>query len=114
MNRILLLAAALACTACESDEAKLERLQADKLIACLAADRRYEEYEVAVRATGYYDSLSHIVSLRESGDSISATRLDSLVESRKKQSGADTLGTAWHDAKIRCDLATREYNRFMR
>lgn len=69
-------------TACESDEAKLQRLSGERAVQCLLVDKYREDYLAAKR--------------------------------NPSNPYADTLGQQWMEANTKCELATREYNRFMR
>lgn len=69
-------------TACESDEAKLTRLNGDRAVACLLAEKYHNEYEM-----------------------VSLQKPSHLKDSLTRQS------VEW---STKCDLATREVNRFMR
>ena len=77
--------------ACESDEKKLQRLQGEWGTACLNAQMDQRDYEAARYPGG--------VTVRNLAG----------LPSRK----ADSLFLVWQDHKTKCDLATRDLNRFM-
>jgi hypothetical protein len=47
-------------------------------------------------------------------DTTLARRLDSARAAKAKAAGADTVAEQWTKSRRECELATREYNRFMR
>lgn len=77
--------------ACESDEKKLQRLQGDQAMYCLNAQAHYREFE-AVRYPG------GMTAKNPRG-----------IPSHK----ADSLRGIWYEYKTKCELATRDLNRFM-
>jgi hypothetical protein len=77
----------LTALACESDETKLKRLQFDQSLACLPV----EHPEMTLNDAGY----------------ISAKRGNS---GPPKQDLVDSLR---YEARIKCDLKTRDLNKFM-
>jgi hypothetical protein len=81
MRRVTCITILVVVCACESEDERLERLETDKVTACLRAERFYDRYR---------------------------SRTDSSDEMR------DSLGEEWQAEKRKCDLATRELNRFMR
>lgn len=75
-------------TACQSDEEKLQRLQGDQAVHCLLVEKYREDYDLARKA-------DHDANVARSDHT-------------------DSLLREWGDRKAKCDLATRELNRFMR
>ncbi len=81
---------------CESDDAKLKRLELASTVDCLRAERALNNFSYAL------DSLSGGDSQKES----------KLLGSGNAQLGS--LGESAGVAKRKCELAERDYNRFMR
>lgn len=90
-TRTYLAVAVLSLSACESDEKKLQRLQGDQLMYCLDAQAHQREYETARYPGGM-------------------TQLNIGTPATPK---ADSLRKIWYEYKTKCELATRDLNRFM-
>lgn len=96
MNRFLVFAVLFCLAACESDTAKLERLEGDKLIACLVAEsdaRKEDSVREAIDGTADYKrwlarSDSLINELRRLGDQLHAadTRAEAALIIAKGES----------------------------
>lgn len=78
------LMALLILTACERDLDKLQRLDSERLIQCLNAEAEYEALQKA------------------------------RPDPRKRTPSTDSLAFKWVERQSRCELATREYERFKR
>lgn len=78
--------------ACRSDADKLQRLEGDQSTACLVAEMDKKEYETARFPGGM-------------------TRENIRIPATP---AAESLGRKWYNQKTKCDLATRDLNRFMR
>lgn len=84
---------------CESDVAKLQRLELEQMAACAASKR-------AVNLYGWiHDSLEY------DGGRLLVRR--EVTDAMEKAAGLDTLAVHGADATSRCGLARRDYNRFM-
>jgi hypothetical protein len=84
----------VALLACESNEKKLSRLEGDRTMYCLLEQSYREKYEAA-RFPG--------------GITLAQTK------NRPHETPAsDSLRRSYLDYHTKCELATREYNRFMR
>ena len=113
--RIALVILAVSLIACESDDKKLERLETAKLMDCLDAQAAKRlvggSYERQNQTT---DEASEMAA-RMQGDTGTANQ---IARARRAESLAartpDTLAENWLKAQRKCDLAIREYNRFMR
>lgn len=71
-------------TACESDLDKLQRLDTERWIQCLNAEAEYEALQKA------------------------------RPDPRKRTPQTDTLAAKWIERQAKCELATRDYERFRR
>lgn len=101
--------------ACESDDKKLRRLQGEQLTSCLVAQSESTKVAKLGLAVDPDDSnLVASVDARTRGDTAEASRLRELRLAKAKAAGFDTLAEKWLAANRRCELATRELNRFMR
>ena len=69
-------------TACESDESKLQRLNGDRAVNCILAEKYRREFE--------------------------------MVALQKRSPLQDSLARMSTEYNAKCELSTREYNRFMR
>ena len=90
-NWLHLAAAVSLFAACESDEKKLQRLQGDQAMYCLNAQADQREYETARYPGGMTQENIRALPSR----------------------AADSLGKIWYEYKTKCELATRDLNRFM-
>lgn len=91
-ERWLIGALSLLLIGCESDEKKLQRLQGGQLMYCLDAQASQREYETARYPGGM---------TRENLRAVPTAKADSLL-------------LVWQEYRTKCDLATRDLNRFMR
>jgi hypothetical protein len=90
MRRSLLLLALLAVlVGCESDAKKLERLEGRKAVECLLQQAYWTKFDSVAYPHG---PTSHQIKSPE----------------------ADSLRRVWNDHRTKCELATRDYNQFMR
>lgn len=92
----------LAVTSCESDADKMHRLNTAQMIACLAADN-YKGLLVKMQD-------SAVVAFADTGG---VQKVPSVHLSRKDSLARDSVGTLAVRASEDCQLATRDYNRFM-
>lgn len=86
--KVCFLSSAITLTACESDTDKLQRLSQDRAVECLLVQKYREDYEAAREAN--------------------------KTAKKAWSSEVDTLLSQWSERNTKCELATRELNRFMR
>lgn len=83
-------------------------------MACLREQRDYETYKPLADRARSGGLLGQIVAAREAGDSVKADSLDLLYSTNLHSLGADTLAERWQSSRATCELAKRNYSRFMR
>lgn len=89
---VCFISSVLLLTACESDTDELQRLNGDRAVACLLAQKYEREYlEARTPKCG-------------TATSIPTPRTPYI----------DSLGREWVEYKTKCELAERDLNRFMR
>jgi hypothetical protein len=101
---------------CESDEKKAMRLNSEQVTACLTAQRLSEAFG-AVTQTAEYDLSRNLMTEWSAYYKTDTTRANLAMrraDSIERAIGVDTLAEQATKAKARCDVATRDYNRFMR
>lgn len=98
MKRVLFFAALFGLIACERDDNRLARLEAQRDSVCAEAVR---------------DSVD-VFAFLEPATTKDSARFQARRDSIDRHLPVDTLGGQWGKSRIACDLAIREYNRFMR
>lgn len=102
---------------CESDVKKLQRLETEKLIACLSAQRLESDlnYGMDSMAGGNYAAwVGRIVSARDRHDTAEVNRLEAIEARQTHAAGFDTLRETWSRRRQECEIATRKYESFAR
>lgn len=94
IHRLLAPMLFLALLACESDEKKLSRLESERTMQCLL-EQAYREKAMASRFP-------------------KGVTVETAKNRPPLTPEADSLGRRWMEHHTKCELATREYNRFMR
>lgn len=108
---------AVALVGCASEAEKLARLDSDRTISCLVAQKAESELNRNYDSIGqaFFDSVRlEAVKLREGGQVARADSLDAERVAAIKTLGIDTLLTQWKRTKAECELATRRYEGFGR
>jgi hypothetical protein len=86
---LLSMAFSIALASCQTDSNKLERLEREKTIECLLQDASWKKYEAAA-----YPNRATLQKV--------------------KSPAADSLGREWNNHRVKCELATRDLNKFLR
>lgn len=126
MKRLLVIAILVPVIACESDEAKLERLKVAQATACLPVARADSEERSYAALVGRTEAIERGEAVYGPGslaqaraDADEAKRWLSKMEAATIESTANPMKyaekkQAKEKQRIVCELATRDYNRFMR
>jgi predicted outer membrane protein len=100
---------------CENDEKKLARLQSEQVMACLTA--QVDSAKVA-DARSKAETTEEYRRRMDAGRSLEliedTTSNDAAHQARAKKAGVDALTEQWLAQIRRCELSTRDYNRFLR
>jgi hypothetical protein len=112
ISRFLLFAmCASVLMACEVDEHKAGRLRADADLSCLAASGDGGNYGKPGDAAASLREESAVAA--RVGDTAGATRLAAEARAEQKRVDGSPPPEAAPNYQARCDLATREFNKFM-